>query len=382
QTEVNAMAEAINNAADAMTYKCADYSNVEAAIENANAKIDTGLYTDESVAAVQNAINAVENGLDITHQTEVNAMAEAINNAADAMIYKPADYSELETAVEEAQDKIATGYYTDDSVSNLESKISVIVSNLDITHQNEIDGWKNDIVKATKELELKLADYTELQKILNLLDNSVSEIYTISYTNFNEVMLLMSEYRSSSVRMDVTIDKQSDVDLMVSTLQNYIDSLIPYVAPAERFEFINTAAYTEIDGVNYAYGFKTLMTKSQFADFVDYEGVYYEIESMGSRYVGTGSVIRVYSETTDELINEFVVVIYGDIDGNAKIDFDDASAINLALSGEMDALEGAAKLAANVYGARATINAQDAEVILDAVTGLVVINQETGKVVA
>lgn len=148
----------------------------------------------------------------------------------------------------------------------------------------------------------------------------------------------------------------------------------------ESFEFVNTATYVDSDNVKYAFGFKTLMTKSQLADYVECEGTYYEVEASSSRYLGTGSVIRVYSEATDELIDEYVVIVYGDVDGNAKIDFDDASAIDIALMGEVDALEGPAKLAANIYGSRATINAQDVEAILDVATGLISVDQTTGKV--
>lgn len=171
---------------------------------------------------------------------------------------------------------------------------------------------------------------------------------------------------------------------MIDKWGNAVDKVIAlgkftYSAVVESFELVNTATYMNADGINYAFGFKTLMTKSQLADFVECEGTYYEVETSNSRYLGTGSVIRVYSEKTDELLDEYVIIVYGDVDGNARVDFDDASVVELALSGEGDALEGASKLAANVYGSRATINTQDAEIIRDAATGFAVIDQVTGK---
>ncbi|MCQ2485559.1 MAG: hypothetical protein MJ168_09530, partial [Clostridia bacterium] len=100
QSEVEGYAASINSAVAGLTENGADYSAVTEAITSANEKIGSGLYTDESTEAVQTKIDAVEYGLGITHQSEVNAMAEAINNAADAMTYKCADYSNVEAAIE------------------------------------------------------------------------------------------------------------------------------------------------------------------------------------------------------------------------------------------------------------------------------------------
>lgn len=376
QSTVDGYASAITSAVAGLEEKGADYSTVADAVSAANEKIDSGLYTDESTAAVQTKISAVEYGLGITHQNEVYAMAEAINTAADAMIYRDAEYSDLNSAVAAAEEKISTGFYTDASVALLQAEIDKITYNLDITHQNDVDCRTESIVKATKDLKLKLADYTELQNILNLLDNSASEIYTITYTNFNEVMSIIDDYRENCVKMDVTADRQSEVDGMVSALQGYIDSLEPYAAPDESYEFVGTAFADD----EYAYGFRTNLTKSQFAEFVECENTYYELEASSSRYVGTGSVVRFYSETTDELLAEYVIVIYGDVDGNGKIDNNDYSALKLSLSGEASSLAGAYKLAANVYGPRATVNMDDANAIGDVVAGLATVDQATGKI--
>jgi len=381
QATVDGYATAILAAIDGLEAKGADYSAVNAAIVSAQAKIDSGLYTDESVAAVRTKINAVETGYDISRQTEVNVFADDINAAADAMEYKSADYTSLDAAVAEANEKIATGWYTDDSVSVLEAEIDKIQYNLDITHQNEVDNWTSDIVKATKEMALKLADYTELQNILNLLDNSASEIYTITYINYDDIMALISDYRKNSVRMDVTIDRQSEVDEMVSTLQGYIDSLVP--APTENFSFVGDVTVKVMDGVNYVYGFKASMTESAFKNggYYEYENVDIAIEKSSSRYLGTGSKVTVTYSSGDT--EEYIVVIFGDLDGNAKIDVNDASILSESLTGLSAPLAGAQKLAANVYGtgSRITINDQDLDVINAVAAGEASIDQTTGKAV-
>ena len=78
QAAVDAMAKAINDAVAALELKDADYTAVDAAIAAANA-LNKEDYKDFS--AVEDAINAVVRGKDITKQAEVDAMAKAINDA-------------------------------------------------------------------------------------------------------------------------------------------------------------------------------------------------------------------------------------------------------------------------------------------------------------
>lgn len=73
---------------EGVALKGADYSEVDKAIAAAN-KLNPNNYTDFS--AVTKAINAVERGMDITEQAEVDAMAKAINDAIDALTTKPSD---------------------------------------------------------------------------------------------------------------------------------------------------------------------------------------------------------------------------------------------------------------------------------------------------
>ena len=88
QAEVDAMAKAIEDAIAALQYKDADYTKVDAALAKANA-LKKNDYKDFS--AVENAVNAVARGKNITEQGEVDAMAKAIETALSALQYKDAD---------------------------------------------------------------------------------------------------------------------------------------------------------------------------------------------------------------------------------------------------------------------------------------------------
>lgn len=83
QAEVDAMADAITAAVKALTYKDADYTAVDVAIEKANA-LNKNDYRDFS--AVTTAIDAVVRGKNITEQSEVDAMAQAIEKAINALV--------------------------------------------------------------------------------------------------------------------------------------------------------------------------------------------------------------------------------------------------------------------------------------------------------
>ena len=77
----------------AMTYLPADYTKVDAAIAKANA-LDKDDYKDFS--GVEAAVNAVVRDKNITEQSEVDAMAQAIEDAIAALQYKDANYIKIE----------------------------------------------------------------------------------------------------------------------------------------------------------------------------------------------------------------------------------------------------------------------------------------------
>ena len=72
----------------AMTYLPADYTKVDEAIAKANA-LNKDAYT--NFTAVETAINAVVRDKNITEQDEVDAMAQAIENAITALVEKPTE---------------------------------------------------------------------------------------------------------------------------------------------------------------------------------------------------------------------------------------------------------------------------------------------------
>ena len=77
----------------------ADYTAVDAAIARATA-LDSSLYTNYS--AVEDSINSVDRAKSKAQQTEVDAMAKAIEDAIAALQYKDADYTKVDAAIAKA----------------------------------------------------------------------------------------------------------------------------------------------------------------------------------------------------------------------------------------------------------------------------------------
>ncbi len=85
QDTVDGYADAINKAIAQLKYKAADYTEVDKAIEKAN-KLNKENYKDFS--KVEDAIKTVVRSKNITEQDEVDAMAKAINDAIDALVFQ------------------------------------------------------------------------------------------------------------------------------------------------------------------------------------------------------------------------------------------------------------------------------------------------------
>ena len=133
----------------------ADYSAVEAAM--AAIPTDLTVYTDESVAALNTAVDGVVRGKAFVSQANVNAMAQAIQDAIAALQYKDADYTKVEAAIAKAN-ALKKDDYKD--FSAVESAVNAVVRDKNITEQDEVDAMAKAIEDAIAALQYKDADKT------------------------------------------------------------------------------------------------------------------------------------------------------------------------------------------------------------------------------
>ena len=135
----------------AMTYLPADYTKVDAAIAKANA-LNKNDYKD--FTGVEAAVNAVNRGKNLTEQTEVDAMAKAIEDAIAALQYKDADYTKVDAAIAKAN-ALNKNDYKD--FSGVEAAVNAFVRGKNITEQSEVDKMAKTIEDAIAALEKKPA---------------------------------------------------------------------------------------------------------------------------------------------------------------------------------------------------------------------------------
>ena len=151
QSEVDKMAKAIEDAIAALQYKDADYTKVDAAIAKANA-LNKDNYKD--FTAVEAAVNSVVRDKNITEQSEVDAMAKAIEDAIVALQYKDADYTKVDEAIAKAN-ALKKDDYKD--FSGVETAVKAVVRGKNITEQSEVDKMAKAIEDAIAALEKKPA---------------------------------------------------------------------------------------------------------------------------------------------------------------------------------------------------------------------------------
>lgn len=135
----------------AMTYLPADYTKVDAAIDKAKA-LNKDEYKD--FTAVEAAVNAVVRDKNITEQSEVDAMAKAIEDAIAALQYKDADYTKVDAAIAKAN-ALNKNDYKD--FSGVEAAVKAVVRGKNITEQSEVDKMAKAIEDAIAALEKKPA---------------------------------------------------------------------------------------------------------------------------------------------------------------------------------------------------------------------------------
>ena len=135
----------------AMTYLPADYTKVDEAIAKANA-LNKDNYKD--FTGVEAAVNAVVRDKNITEQSEVDAMAKAIEDAIAALQYKDADYTKVDAAIAKAN-ALNKNDYKD--FSGVETAVKAVVRGKNITEQSEVDKMAKAIEDAIAALEKKPA---------------------------------------------------------------------------------------------------------------------------------------------------------------------------------------------------------------------------------
>ena len=188
----------------------ADYTAVDAAIGKVNA-LNKDEYKD--FTAVEAAVNAVVRGKNITKQSEVDAMAKAIEDAIAALQYKDADYTKVDAAIAKAN-ALNKDNYKD--FSAVEAAVNAVVRDKNITEQSAVNAMAQDIEKAIAALQYKDADYTKV-------DAAIAKANALNKDNYKDFTGV--EAAVNAVARGKNITQQAEVDAMAKAIEDALAAL-------------------------------------------------------------------------------------------------------------------------------------------------------------
>lgn len=142
QDVVDTQTRAIENALKNLVLKSADYSAYDAAVEKAKA-LDKSLYVDTT--ELDKLLAEDISGLTILDQDIVDNQTRSIEDALKNLVLKPADYTEYDKAVEQAN-ALDRSLYED--LTALDTALAVDVSGKNITEQEIVDNQTQVILAA------------------------------------------------------------------------------------------------------------------------------------------------------------------------------------------------------------------------------------------
>ena len=199
------------NVTENTTYQSADYTEYNKAVEQAKA-LDRSLYTD--LAELDEALSADISGLSNSQQNIVDEQTAKIKGALDNLVLKPADYSRVNEQINTVPEHLE--YYTDETVNALNKILNDIDYGLDITKQEVVNSYAEQLQNAISALEYKPADYAEYDKAVAKAKGLDKE----KYVDFSQV--------EKELAVDVggrNITQQEEVDLQTKAILTAIDAL-------------------------------------------------------------------------------------------------------------------------------------------------------------
>lgn len=239
QAKVDALANALNGMT--LTLKGADYDALDVALVEANAKyaeaVASDKYTAESLAELKSAIDFAEGlsrQLTIRDQAKVDEAAAALNVN---LVLKPADLTDLNNAIAEAEAKLNAPdieNYTPESVlalrEALEEAKALRDANPDINDTDAITAAVQKIVDV--KLELRGADYTALDKAILDAEAKLTDGNNYTVATVEAIKAAIDEAKKVDRDMDITY--QSIIDEAVANILKAIENAEIYT-PLDNF---------------------------------------------------------------------------------------------------------------------------------------------------
>lgn len=228
QATVDAAADALEKAIKGLVKKI-DYSKLEAQITKAEA-LNKNEYTENSWKNLEDALTKAKEARTAKEQATVDAAADALEKAINALEKKAIDYSKLNEQIAIAQ-KIKKGNYTDQSWKALEDALAKAIAARTSTEQAVVDDATAKLKAAIAGLQTKPGvtvdiNYDELNEQIDIAQKLNKDEYTEdSWKNLEDALANAVEARSLKV--------QAAVDAAADALENAIKALVKKSVPGK-----------------------------------------------------------------------------------------------------------------------------------------------------
>ncbi len=219
QATVDGYAKDLDDAIEGLKYKSADYTRVEA--EKALIPSDLTPYTKSSVENLQKVLDSVNYNLDINHQSQVDAYADAIKEARLALELDLADYTKVNASKKAAEEAIKDTNYTDESIQAVKDAIAKIVEGLPKAQQATVDGFATAIDDAVSRLTDKPLDLTSYNKALEGVPAKLENYTDESVKLYTDALAAADSYKLTKN----SIRNQTEFETLVSALDAAIRGL-------------------------------------------------------------------------------------------------------------------------------------------------------------
>ncbi len=242
QSKIDSLSTRLNAAYNSLEMLDADYSKVDSAITTAGLLTNEtsdgkALYTTESWGNLQEALALVIRGKKIDEQALVDEYARNISNAIANLEYNPADYTELNTFIEDYN--LYKDYFVEESRTEFEEYLKTITFDKNITEQSTVDTWYQELNNLAEKMELKKAQgyydsdnyefiekngYMSLEGYKKYFEGLEKSYYTDeSAQMINDVLGELNN--SESDLYNYSIMEQAEFDQILMYLQTYINML-------------------------------------------------------------------------------------------------------------------------------------------------------------
>ena len=276
---------------------------------------------------------------------------------------EPADYTKVNEAIDTIPENMAD-IYTEESVTRVRNAVNAVNWELKTADQATVDGYARAIEEAVKALEEKpkTAEYTELKEIVEKYEgydlSAVSENLTVKGIK-DEIDTAISE-----INWTLSENEQNTVDGYVADIKAKIGRLVEAISEIDVIKAVEELAVIDTEN-KFISGYEQGTDETAIDESVTTQkGITKKIVSTVN---GTGTGTKVEAYLGEELITEYAVVIYGDLNGDGWIDASDVRVMKAIIKGSSPYAKGTANYEAADVDHNGAVNDDDLTLLNSAV---------------